>query len=603
MAISSPAELLDWLAQNQFLTSKQTDEIRPLVPAFADMRSFAKELIGRDWMTPYQINQILQGKHEQLLVGSYRLRERIGEGGMGQVFKAVQARLERVVAIKMIHREVIDSNKALDRFRREIETVSQLDHPNIARVLDAGDGDGRPYLVMDFIDGINLAQGVKADGAMPIQEAVECARQTALGLQHALERGIVHRDIKPANLIVARTNADAPLVKILDFGLARFESEREDSTRLTEVGKMLGTIDYVAPEQATAASKADIRADIYSLGCTLFYLLTARPPFLGESVVEKLGPRLTCDPPSIRTVRKEIPPGLDGVIRKMMACRPEDRYQTPIEAVRALAPYAFLIAQPPPAQAIPLATPVSLKAMAGPAPLATPIKPAYDPVEATLALPPTPTPFAPRQEPIMPTLELPPMAMPVIPPTLTPGPADEPAFLTMSASGRDMSTAATAAKPAAPQAKSGFPLRLVLILGGGVLFLSILGCAGLLAFFFKEEPPKKTGAVLITKAKWSTGDEKLVPGKHHNVLVWIERIDFKGPVTVSLDLPKGKGVASEPVVFPPNKDNGEVRVTVSIGTEPFTVPIRVVAESEQAGARAEKEMTLTVKDDPWKLKK
>jgi eukaryotic-like serine/threonine-protein kinase len=601
MAISSPAELVDWLADNQFLTAKQAEEIRPLVPTFADLRTCAKELIRRDWLTPFQVNQILQGKHEQLLIGSYRLRERIGEGAMGQVFKAVQARVGRVVAVKMIHKELVNSSKALDRFRREVETVSQLAHPNIARVLDAGDSEDRPYLVMEFIDGINLSQRVKTDGALPIQEAVECARQTALGLQHALERGIVHRDIKPANLIVTTTRDDAPLVKILDFGLARFESEREDAGRLTEVGKMLGTIDYVAPEQATHARDADIRADIYSLGCTLFYLLTARPAFMGNGVVEKLGPRVTGEPPWIRTVRKEIPPGLEEIIRKMMARLPDDRYQTPIEVVQALAPYAFSIASAP-AQAVPLATPVATAALAGAVPLATPIKPAHDPVAATLALPPTATPFVPRQEPHVPTLELPPMAMPVIPPTLTPGPLDEASFMGMSASGRDMSTAAAAARPATPVAKSGFPKRLLLILGGGVLFLSFLGCVGLLVWFFKDGSPKKPGSLRIVEAKWSTFDKKLVPGQPHHMLVSIERIDFQGPVTVALkDLPKG--VVSDPVVFPPNKNNDQIRVTVSIGTQPLTAPIRVVAECEQAGAKTEKEMTLTVKEDPWKLKK
>src|ERR1019366_383311 len=241
--------------------------------------------------------------------------------------------LGRLVAVKTINKEMVNSSKALDRFRREVETAAQLDHPNIALVRDAEEIDGKPYLIMDYIEGLNLSQRVKQDGALPIGDAVEYARQAALGLQHAYERGIVHRDIKPANLIVTSTKNSGdsrPLVKILDFGLARYESESEDRERLTKVGHMLGTIDYVAPEQAQDARNADIRADIYGLGCTLYYLLAGKPPFDGDSMLEKLGPRVTGEPPWVRTARQEVPPGLEDVLRTMMARKSDDRFQTPI---------------------------------------------------------------------------------------------------------------------------------------------------------------------------------------------------------------------------------------------------------------------------------
>jgi hypothetical protein len=183
MPILTPTELLDWLSEFQFLSLQQIAELRPELAQFPDNHSFAKELIRRDWLTPYQVNQILKGNHEQLVLGSYRLRERIGEGAMGQVFKAWQPDLGRVVAIKMIHKNLVNNAKAMERFRREVEAAGQLDHPNIASVRDAGEIDGRPYLVMDFIDGFNLSQRVKQLGALPIHEAVEFAWQAALGLQ------------------------------------------------------------------------------------------------------------------------------------------------------------------------------------------------------------------------------------------------------------------------------------------------------------------------------------------------------------------------------------------------------------------------------------
>ncbi len=570
MPILTPTELLDWLSEFQFLSLQQIAELRPELAQFPDNHSFAKELIRRDWLTPYQVNQILKGNHEQLVLGSYRLRERIGEGAMGQVFKAWQPDLGRVVAIKMIHKNLVNNAKAMERFRREVEAAGQLDHPNIASVRDAGEIDGRPYLVMDFIDGFNLSQRVKQLGALPIHEAVEFAWQAALGLQHAFEKNIVHRDIKPGNLQVTTVNSNGdakPLVKILDFGLARFESEEEDSERLTEVGKLLGTIDYVAPEQAHNARGADIRADIYSLGCTLFYLLAGRPAFLGDNILEKLTPRMTAEPPWIRTARPEVPPGLEEVLRKMMARQPEDRYQTPLEVANALGPFTAPIA---------LAMPTAMPAT-GPVVMAMPVPP--DAVTSNV-----------------------PMALPIA--TSPPFEPDEPSFLEMTASGLDLSSGPAAARPAKPQAKKRpLPLKLLIGVVGSVVLISLLSCACLAGlFYFKDTPVKKNGTLRITKAKWSTGDELLIPGQHHHVLVWIERVDFRGPVKIWVkDLPPG--VQSDTLNLVANIDNGQVKVTVSHGTQPVTKAVKVYAECDEAGAWAEMPMTLVVKEDPWKLKK
>jgi serine/threonine-protein kinase len=664
MSTPSPSDLLDWLGQYQFLSAAQMDEIRPLLPTFPDRLAFVKELMARDWLTPYQVNQIMQGKGDQLVWDCYRLRERIGEGAMGQVFKAWSLRLERIVAIKTISKELINSAKAMERFYREVQTAAQLDHPNIALVRDAGEAEGRPFLVMDFIDGIDLSRRVKQQGALPIHEAAEYARQAALGLQYAFERGIVHRDIKPANLMVTRkewlvasgqrlgpaTSQSASgglptnLVKILDFGLARYESERESGVRLTQVGKLLGTIDYVAPEQAQDARGADIRADIYSLGCSLFYMLAGQAPFQGKDIVEKLGPRLTGEPPWVRSVRPEVPPGLEEVVRKMMARRPEDRYQTPIEAALALQPYteaplaplpalATLIASEGMSQRVPtavvMAIPVPADAVVPGAnlPMAQPV---YDPVQ----MPPLPALSASEgtsegmsSDAITSEMRVPSVneGIPVASPVFLPTPREEgrggakenAAFLNMTASGRDMSqpnaspnavsptrkqgdkTQATAATPKKP-----LPVKPIVILGGGAfLFCSVL-CLGacLFGFFWRDRPKTSDGILRIAKAKWSMPDEKAIPGNRHHVLVWIERVHCKGPVKITLkDLPDG--VTSTTSTIQPGGDSGQVGFVVSFDTDPLTKEVKVVAECEADGATAEIPMTLIVKEDPQKVKK
>jgi tRNA A-37 threonylcarbamoyl transferase component Bud32 len=588
MATLSPSELLDWLGQNQFLSGAQTDELRPLLGVFPDSLSVAKELMRRDWLTPYQVNQVMQGKHDRLVLDCYRLRERIGEGAMGQVFKAWSLRLERLVAVKTIAKELINNDKAMERFRREVETASQLDHPNIALVRDAGEGDGRPFLVMDFIEGIDLSRRVKQQGALAIREAVDYCRQAALGLQYAFERGIVHRDIKPANLMVTTVplvpklslgTRPAPLVKILDFGLARYESERENDARLTQVGKLLGTIDYIAPEQAQDARGADIRADIYSLGCSLFFMLAAQAPFQGKDIVEKLGPRLTGEPPWIRPLRAEVPPGLEDVVRKMMARRPQERYQTPIEAAHALQAYA----DAPIAAAIALARPVTAPASAG-------VVMAI-PVPANAIVPPGKVPMAMPVGVCAPTA---PVAADVAVQT-EPAREQDPAFLGMTATGRDMSSGSTAAAGRAAEPKKPFPVKLAVILGGGAFLLSASLCLGvcLLSYFPSDTMKKSNCAIYIKKAMYSVPSQKLNPGESKFVNVYIERVNFKGPVKISLeDLPDG--VTSKAQVMPESANEWYVGITVRFLIDPIITKIRVHAECEAEGISADRTIPLVI---------
>lgn len=568
MATLPPAELLEWLGRNQFLTGAQIDALRGSMASFPDSHALAKELIRRDWLTPFQVNHLLQGKHDQLIIDSYRLKERIGEGAMGQVFKAWQPKFDRTAAIKVILKELATSPKAVERFRREAEAAARLDHPNICKIFDAGEWEGRPFLAMDFIEGFNLSARVKQQGALPIAEAVEYTRQAALGLQHAHERGVIHRDIKPGNLLVAKAGAEGrPVVKILDFGLARFTGEvEEDSSRLTEVGKLLGTVDYIAPEQAHDARSVDIRADLYSLGCTLFYLLTARPPFLGDNIVEKLGPRLTGEAPWVRAVRPEVSPALEEVMRKLMARRPEDRYQTPVELAQALTALASPGATAVP---VPMAMPVTSDAITPNVPLALPIGPRG-------------------------------MAADVSDPSEQ-GPQD-PSFRGMTASGRDMSTGTAAARPVAPQARKAFPIRLVVIVGSVCLGLGLITCLiCVLSSFVRDNTKKVNGSIVITRAYYANPNNEAKPGTNR-VFVFIQRVDFSGPVKVTLrGLPEGVNV--DPVVMPGNKDRVEVPFTVSFGTPPQKKKIAVHVEAESLGISTEHEMMLTVIDDPTRLKK
>src|SRR5262245_16008733 len=343
MTTMTAAELLQWLGANLLLPAAQVDELRPQVSSFADGHALAKELIRRNWLAPYQVNQILQGRGEMLIVGANRLLERVGEGAMGQVFKAWNTRLGRIVAVKMIHKEHIANQTAMDRFQREMQTVGQLDHPNVLLVRDAGEVDGRPYLVMDFIDGTDLSKRVKKGGPLAVADAVKLVHQTALGLQHAFERGVVHRDIKPGNLLLTVAADGTPLVKIFDFGLSRLDGVTYNAARLTHAGKLIGTVDYMAPEQAEDAHTVDTRADIYSLGCTLYFLLTGKTPFPGSSIAEKIAARMIRTAPSVRDLRPEVPAGLDSVMQRMMARQPDQRYATPQEAAQALAPFTRLI--------------------------------------------------------------------------------------------------------------------------------------------------------------------------------------------------------------------------------------------------------------------
>jgi serine/threonine protein kinase len=208
-------------------------------------------------------------------LGPYQLFEELGHGAMGTVYRALHVKLKRVVALKVLSAARLGDPGAADRFAREMEAIGKLDHVNIVRATDAGEAEGFPFLVMEFLNGLDLAQLVKRRGALPLADACEVIRQAALGLQHAHEHHLVHRDVKPSNLLLTPEGR----VKVLDLGLALLPREPQAREALTEVGQVMGTFDFMAPEQAADVRNVDIRADIYSLGCTLYYLMVGQPPF------------------------------------------------------------------------------------------------------------------------------------------------------------------------------------------------------------------------------------------------------------------------------------------------------------------------------------
>jgi serine/threonine protein kinase len=349
MPVPTAAEMLDFLEEHGFLPP----ELPPLAgtdgaAVFADAHSLARALVDRDLLTPYQANQFLQGRGGELLLGPYRILDRLGEGGMGQVFQAHHVCMDRIIALKVIAKDRVSDPTAVARFYREVRAVAKLSHPNIVTAFEVNQVGDTHFLAMEYVGGIDLARLVRQSGPLSIPNACEYIRQAAVGLQHAHEKGLVHRDIKPGNLIVARPNPEEPpITKILDFGLARFESESAQAERLTQLGKIVGTVDYIAPEQAQNARTADIRADIFSLGCSLFFLLTGQPPFVGKDAAEKIGARVLGDAPSVREVRPEVSPALEQVVAKMMARNPADRYHTPGEVAKALEPHTQQERQPP----------------------------------------------------------------------------------------------------------------------------------------------------------------------------------------------------------------------------------------------------------------
>jgi formylglycine-generating enzyme required for sulfatase activity/serine/threonine protein kinase len=283
-------------------------------------------------------------------LGDYKLLAKVGGGAMGAVYKAEHTLLKRVVALKVLPEDRLTDQRLAARLQREMEAVGQLDHPNVVTAHDARDIDGQKVLAMEFIEGMDIARIVECVETLAIADACELVRQTAIGLQYAQQRGLIHRDVKPSNLMLTLVDSATSAgsgkegrVKILDFGLALLKSPQPDGDELTAPGTFLGTVDFMAPEQASDARSVDIRADIYSMGCTLYKLLTGCAPFSGpryKTVAEKIVGHLKDTPRPLQEMRADVPGDLATLIARMMAKSPDERFATPGEVARVLARFA-----------------------------------------------------------------------------------------------------------------------------------------------------------------------------------------------------------------------------------------------------------------------
>ena len=301
----------------------------------ADSTVFAAQLVDRGWLSPFQAERLQ--RNETIVIDDYVLLEQRGAGGMARVYKARHRKMNRIVALKLIREPAATSRQAVGRFQREIKAVAALDHPGIVRAYDAGEVDGIHYLVMEYVEGQDLAHSVRESGALSVERAIDYVIQAAESLAYVHRQGIIHRDVKPSNLMLTPEGR----IRVLDLGLARLRHPAElavdDMTDVvTEMGDMLGTAAYMAPEQSDNPRAVDHRCDIYSLGCTLHFLLTGKTVYGGSSYVEKVLAHRQAIPPLLKVDSGRISAELQAVFRRMISKDPDQRYQTMEEVAQAL---------------------------------------------------------------------------------------------------------------------------------------------------------------------------------------------------------------------------------------------------------------------------
>jgi serine/threonine-protein kinase len=323
------------LAESELLSPIQFAKADGIVAeSVAEARSAAKLLVNAKLLTSFQAERLLAGRAEGFVLGQHVIQEQVGKGSVGRVYRAVHRAMNRTVAIKVLDADLTRSDAARTAFQREIRAAAKLNHPNIITAYDANEVGGRSYLVLEFVDGPTLEAVVRERGLLPWPEACEYTRQVAMGLAHAHEQGLVHRDIKPANLLVARTSATLPgcVVKIADFGLAKFTPS---PAAAKPAPGLTGTADFVSPEQAYNPRLADHRADLYSLGCVLYFLLVGRAPFHGGDTAAKIRRHQLESPAPIQSLRPDLPPTVVELVHRLLAKDPNHRPQS-AEDVAAL---------------------------------------------------------------------------------------------------------------------------------------------------------------------------------------------------------------------------------------------------------------------------
>ncbi len=315
------------------------DRMVEAVQEGGDGPALLHRLTAAGLLTAFQARHIGRGQWKGFLLGThYRLLEPLGKGGMGTVFLAEHTAMRRKVAVKVLAAELAADTIALARFTREARAAARLVHPNVVHTIDVDPDSQPPFLVLEYVDGVTLQAAVAHTGTFNPETAAFCAVQALTGLQKAHELGLVHRDIKPANLMVDRKGT----VKLLDLGIVRLANNTGNGlTMAGGAGKViLGTADYLSPEQALNSSNVDTRADVYSVGCTLFFLLAGHPPFHAGTAARKLVAKQMQDAPNVQALRPDVCDGLAAVLAKLLARKPEDRYPTPAAAAAALVPFA-----------------------------------------------------------------------------------------------------------------------------------------------------------------------------------------------------------------------------------------------------------------------
>ena len=349
----SSDDLLKQLSDGELMSTRELErwmDQHPDPKLRADARALAARLIEEGKITHYQASILLQGETEKLLVDKYLILDSLDAGGMGVVFKAIHRPMNRIVALKMLSPHLLNSPDKVQRFRREVQVAASLTHQNIVVSHDADESKGVHFLVMEYVEGRDLRKIVDTGGPLTVEQAVDCLLQAARGLAHAHRKGIIHRDVKPSNLMLSTDG----VVKVLDLGLARMNEELqsveqdvslhqtttaiddqpgETRDHLTHAGTLMGTVAFMAPEQAVDTHNVDHRADIYSLGCTLYYLLIGEPPYRGETPMQTVIGHRESPIPSLRRFRPDVPEGLEAICRKMMAKKRGDRQQSMAEVI------------------------------------------------------------------------------------------------------------------------------------------------------------------------------------------------------------------------------------------------------------------------------